>query len=89
MAPNVFDFQPQQQNFKDPDMKHDPCGGKNTVFGSITAHIPISARLSNSVVFRLQAMYLFLYKSICCWFPFELPRQGRGNSNGNQQHMLL
>ena len=34
---------------------------KNTVFDLITAHTPISAQSRNSVVFRLQPMYFFLY----------------------------
>ena len=34
---------------------------KHTVFDLITAHIPISAQLSNSVVLRLQPVYFFVY----------------------------
>ena len=37
-----------------------------TVFDLITTHTPISAQLSNSVVFRLQPVYF--------WDPFELHR---------------
>ena len=46
-----------------------------TVFDPITTHTPISAQSSNFIVFRLQAMYLILYKIIYCWYSFELPRQ--------------
>ena len=48
-----------------------------TVFDLITAHTPISAQSSNSIVFRLsQCIFcLFLYKGICCGYPFELHRQ--------------
>ena len=47
-----------------------------TVFDLITAHTPISAQSSNSVVFRLQPVTfcLLLYKGICCGYPFELHR---------------
>ena len=49
-----------------------------TVFDLITAHTPISAQSSNSVVFRLQPVYFFLplysYKSIYCGYSFELHR---------------
>ena len=48
-----------------------------TVFDLITAHIPISAQSSNSIVFRLQPVYFFcllLHKSICCEYSFELHR---------------
>ena len=34
-------------------------------------------------------MYLLLYKSICCWYSFELPRPCLGNSNEYQHHMLF
>ena len=39
--------------------------------------ITISAQSSNLVVFRLQPVYfyLLLYKNICFWYAFELPRQ--------------
>ena len=53
----------------------------STVFDPITAHTPISAQSSNFVVFRVHAMYLLLYKSICCWYSFELPRQVLWYSN--------
>ena len=46
----------------------------STLFDPITAHTPISAQSSDSIVFRLQAMYLLLYKIVCCWFSSELPR---------------
>ena len=48
-----------------------------TVFDLITAHTPISAQSSNSLVFRLQLLY-FLSTSllgIYCGYPFELHRQ--------------
>ena len=46
----------------------------NTVFDLITAHTPISAQSSNSIVYRLQPVYfcLPLHKGICCEYPFEL-----------------
>ena len=34
---------------------------QHTVFDLITAHTPISAQSRNSVVFRLQPVYFFLY----------------------------
>ena len=34
---------------------------KNTIFDLITAHTPISAQSRNSVFFRLQPVYFFLY----------------------------
>ena len=50
---------------------------KLTLFDLITAHTPISVQSSNLVVFRLQPLYLYplFYKSICCGYSFELPRQ--------------
>ena len=40
----------------------------------MTAHIPICALSSNSVVFRLQPVYMLStsYKGICCGYQFEL-----------------
>ena len=49
---------------------------QHTIFDLITAHAPISAQSSNLVVFRLKPVYFYLlYKNICCWYSFELPRQ--------------
>ena len=47
-----------------------------TVFDLITAHTPISAQSSIKwSLYDSHAFYLLLYKSICCWYSFELPRQ--------------
>ena len=46
-----------------------------TIFYLIATHTPISAQSSNSIVFRLQPVHLFLlYKGICYGYPFELHR---------------
>ena len=37
------------------------CNSTLTVFDLITAHTPISTQSRNSVVFRLQPVYFFLY----------------------------
>ena len=57
---------------------------KVTVFNLITAHTPISAQSSNFVVFRLQSMCLYLSKSICCGYTFDLARVN-GWENGSEQ----
>ena len=44
----------------------------NTVFDLITAHTPISAQSSNSIVFS-QCTF-FVYKGICYGYSFELHR---------------
>ena len=41
----------------------------NTVVDLITTHTPISAQSINSIVLRLP-VYFFLYKGICCGYPF-------------------
>ena len=48
----------------------------DTIFDLITTQTPVSAQLSNFLVFRLHivSFYLLLYKSICCWYSFELPQ---------------
>ena len=59
------------------ELFHRPLREISMVFDLSTAHIPISAQSSNLVVFRLQPFYfyLLLYKNICCWYLFKLPRQ--------------
>ena len=55
-------------------------GKSATVFDLITAHTLISAQSSSFVVFKLQPVYffyLFLYKSKCCWYSFELQDKSR------------
>ena len=50
---------------------------QHTIIDLIIAHAPISTQSSNLVVFRLQPVYFYLplYKNICCWYSFDLPRQ--------------
>ena len=47
-------------------INHEGLIRPHTVFDPITSHTLISAQSSNFVVFRLQDMYLLLYKIICC-----------------------
>ena len=49
-------------------------GAKVTIFYLITAHTLISTQSRNSVVFRLQPVYVFFIKAICCGYSFELHR---------------
>ena len=54
------------------------CVPEHTVIHLITAYAPISAQSSYLVgLSSLQPVYfsLLLYKNICCWYSFELPRQ--------------
>ena len=47
-----------------------------TIVDLITALTLVSAQSNNFGVFKFQLLYfyLLLYKSICCWYSFELPQ---------------